>query len=129
MGRQLMLEPKAKEKILEQMEYLDEISSDAVAELIIPHMRVDVKELIRQKAKKKANELIATKKGQDGIRSWFACKDKYVNVEKTKSIEDLETIEESFIKKYDSLNQSKKKIERQKEILSGQMIIQSIKEA
>ena len=123
MARQSMLEKKAKEKILEQMEYLEEINSATVAELIIPHMRVDVKELIRQKAKKKANELIATKKGQDGIRSWFACKDKYVNIEKTKSIEDLSIIEESFTKKYDSLNKSKKKIERQKEILSGQMVI------
>lgn len=123
MGRQRMLEAKAKQKILQQMEYLDEINSDSVAELIIPHMQVDVKELIRQKAKKKANELIATKKGQDGIRSWFACKDKYVNIEKTKSIEDLSIIEESFTKKYDSLNKSKKKIERQKEILSGQMAI------
>ena len=62
MGRKRMLEAKAKEKILQQMEYLDEINSDSVAELIIPHMQVDVKELIRQKAKKKANELIATKK-------------------------------------------------------------------
>ena len=105
------------------MEYLDEINSDSVAELIIPHMQVDVKELIRQKAKKKANELIATMKGKDGIRSWFACKDKYVNIEKTKSIEDLTVIEESFKKKYTSLNQSKNKIARQKEILSGQMVI------
>lgn len=123
MGRQRMLEAKAKQKILQQMEYLDEINSDSVAELIIPHMQVDVKELIRQKAKKKANELIATMKGKDGIRSWFACKDKYVNIEKTKSIEDLTVIEESFKKKYTSLNQSKNKIARQKEILSGQMAI------
>ena len=123
MGRQRMLEAKAKQKILQQMEYLDEINSDSVAELIIPHMQVDVKELIRQKAKKKANELIATMKGKDGIRSWFACKDKYVNIEKTKSIEDLTVIEESFKKKYTSLNQSKNKIARQKEILSGQMVI------
>lgn len=123
MGRQRMLEAKAKQKILQQMEYLDEINSDSVAELIIPHMQVDVKELIRQKAKKKANELIATMKGKDGIRSWFACKDKYVNIEKTKSIEDLTVIEESFKKKYTSLNQSKNKIARQKEMLSGQMAI------
>lgn len=123
MGRQRMLEAKAKEKILQQMEYLDEINSDSVAELIIPHMQVDVKELIRQKAKKRANELIATMKGKDGIRSWFACRDKYVNIEKTKSIEDLSIIEESFTKKYDSLNKSKNKIARQKEILSGQMAI------
>ena len=46
-----------------------------------------------------------------------------MNIEKTKSIEDLSIIEESFTKKYDSLNKSKKKIERQKEILSGQMAI------
>lgn len=126
MARRLMLEKKAKEKILEQMEYLDEINSDTVADLIIPHMQVDVRELIRQKAKKKANELIATKKEQDGIRSWFACKDKYVNIEKTKNIEDLNIIEESFVKKYTSLNQSKKKIERQKDLLMGQLKIDAI---
>lgn len=126
MARRLMLEKQAKEKILEQMEYLDEINSDTVADLIMPHMQIDVRELIRQKAKKKANELIATKKGQDGIRSWFACKDKYVNIEKTKNIEDLNTIEESFVKKYNSLNQSKKKIERQKELLNGQLSIEAI---
>ena len=126
MARRLMLEKQAKEKILEQMEYLDEINSDTVADLIMPHMQIDVRELIRQKAKKKANELIATKKGQDGIRSWFACKDKYVNIEKTKNIEDLNTIEESFVKKYNSLNQSKKKIETQKELLNGQLSIEAI---
>ena len=126
MARRLMLEKQAKEKILEQMEYLDEINSDTVADLIMPHMQIDVRKLIRQKAKKKANELIATKKGQDGIRSWFACKDKYVNIEKTKNIEDLNTIEESFVKKYNSLNQSKKKIERQKELLNGQLSIEAI---
>lgn len=126
MARRLMLEKQAKEKILEQMEYLDEINSDTVADLIMPHMQIDVRGLIRQKAKKKANELIATKKGQDGIRSWFACKDKYVNIEKTKNIEDLNTIEESFVKKYNSLNQSKKKIERQKELLNGQLSIEAI---
>ena len=126
MASRLMLEKQAKEKILEQMEYLDEINSDTVADLIMPHMQIDVRELIRQKAKKKANELIATKKGQDGIRSWFACKDKYVNIEKTKNIEDLNTIEESFVKKYNSLNQSKKKIERQKELLNGQLSIEAI---
>ena len=126
MARRLMLEKQAKEKILEQMEYLDEINSDTVADLIMPHMQIDVRELIRQKAKKKANELIATKKGQDGIRSWFACKDKYVNIEKTKNIEDLNTIEERFVKKYNSLNQSKKKIERQKELLNGQLSIEAI---
>ena len=126
MARRLMLEKQAKEKILEQMEYLDEINSDTVADLIMPHMQIDVRELIRQKAKKKANELIATKKGQDGIRSWFACKDKYVNIEKTKNIEDLNTIEESFVKKYNSLNQSKKKIERQKELLNDQLSIEAI---
>ena len=126
MARRLMLEKQAKEKILERMEYLDEINSDTVADLIMPHMQIDVRELIRQKAKKKANELIATKKGQDGIRSWFACKDKYVNIEKTKNIEDLNTIEESFVKKYNSLNQSKKKIERQKELLNGQLSIEAI---
>ena len=126
MARRLMLEKQAKEKILEQMEYLDEINSDTVADLIMPHMQIDVRELIRQKAKKKANELIATKKGQDGIRSWIGCKDKYVNIEKTKNIEDLNTIEESFVKKYNSLNQSKKKIERQKELLNGQLSIEAI---
>lgn len=123
MARKLMLEKQAKEKILEQMDYLEEITSDTVAELILPHLSIDIKELIRQKAKKKANELIATKKGQDGIRSWFACKDKYVNVEKTKSIEDLNIIEESFIKKYTSLNQSKMKIEKQRQVLQVQLKI------
>ncbi len=123
MARQVILEKKAKEKILEQMEYLDEINSDTVADLIIPHMSFDVKKAIRQQAKRQANQLIAKKKGQDGSRSWFACKDKYVNIEKTKSMEDLNIIEDSLAKKYVGLNKSKKKVEKQKELLSGQLMI------
>lgn len=126
MARQVILEKQAKEKILQQMEYLTEINSDTVADLIIPHMSFDVKKAIRQQAKKQANQLIAKMRGQDGIRSWYACKDKYVNVEKTQSMEDLNVIEDSLLKKYVGLNASKKKVEKQKEILSGQLMIDVI---
>ncbi len=126
MARQVILEKKAKEKILEQMEYLDEINSDTVADLIIPHMSFDTKKAIRQQAKRQANQLISKMKGKDGSRSWFACKDRYVNVEKTQNMEDLNIIEDSLAKKYVGLNKSKEKIERQKEILSGQLRIDAV---
>ncbi|OAA90815.1 hypothetical protein [Clostridium coskatii] len=124
------LEKKAREVILEQMDELGEITTDAVMELIRPHYIFDIKKLRNQALRRTANSLMRRYKDDKGIRTCFNYKDdgvsKYVNVDKTKNLNALEAIESQLNKKYKGLNESKKKIKARRQILSGQLSIKDI---
>lgn len=124
------LEKKAREAILEQMDELGEITTDAVMELIRPHYIFDIKKLRNQALRRTANSLMRRYKDDKGIRTCFNYKDdgvsKYVNVDKTKDLKALESIESQLNKKYKGLNESKKKIKARRQILSGQLSMEEI---
>ncbi|WP_196007862.1 hypothetical protein [Clostridium tyrobutyricum] len=130
MSRYSSLEKKARESILQQMDELGEITTDAVMELIRPHYIFDIKKLRNQALKRTANNLMRKYKDDKGIRTCFNYKDngilKYVNVDKTKDLKALENIEIQLNKKYKGLNVSKKKVTLRKQILSGQLSIKDI---
>ena len=124
------LEKKAREAILEQMDELGEITTDAVMELIKPHYIFDIKKLRNQALRRTANSLMRRYKDDKGLRTCFNYKDdcvsKYVNVDKTKDLKALESIESQLNKKYKGLNESKKKIKARRQILSGQLSMEQI---
>lgn len=124
------LEKKAREAILEQMDELGEITTDAVMELIKPHYIFDIKKLRNQALRRTANSLMRRYKDDKGLRTCFNYKDdgvsKYVNVDKTKDLKALESIESQLNKKYKGLNESKKKIKARRQILSGQLSMEEI---
>jgi hypothetical protein len=130
MSRYSSLEKKARESILQQMDELGEITTDAVMELIRPHYIFDIKKLRNQALRRTANNLMRKYKDDKGIRTCFNYKDngisKYVNVDKTKDLKALENIEIQLNKKYKGLNVSKKKVTLRKQILSGQLSIKDI---
>ena len=130
MGNYSSLEKKARESILQQMDELGEITTDAVMELIRPHYIFDIKKLRNQALRRTANNLMRKYKDDKGIRTCFNYKDngisKYVNVDKTKDLKALENIEIQLNKKYKGLNVSKKKVTLRKQILSGQLSIKDI---
>lgn len=130
MSKYSSLEKKARESILQQMDELGEITTDAVMELIRPHYIFDIKKLRNQALRRTANNLMRKYKDDKGIRTCFNYKDngisKYVNVDKTKDLKALENIEIQLNKKYKGLNVSKKKVTLRKQILSGQLSIKDI---
>lgn len=121
------LEKKAKETILQQMDDLGEITTEAVMDLIRPHYFFDIRKLREQALRRTANNLMRTYKDDKGIRICFNYKDdgisKYVNVDSTKDLKALDIIEKQLSKKYNGLNQSKKKISNRRKELSGQLSI------
>ncbi|MFA6941440.1 MAG: hypothetical protein WCQ54_10780 [Clostridiaceae bacterium] len=129
--RNQSLEKRAKEVILQQMEELGEITKENVMELIRPHFSPDLQILREQALGRAANNLMRSYKDDKGIRTCFNCKDnsgnsKYVNVDKTKDLGALNYIEKQLNKKYLGLNQSKKKVSRRKQQLSGQLMFEEV---
>lgn len=130
MGNYSSLEKKAREAILQQMDQLGEITTDAVMELIRPYYIFDIRKLRNQALRRTANNLMRKYKDDKGVRTCFNYKDngvsKYVNVDKTKNLKALEDIESQLNKKYKGLNASKKKVALRKQVLSGQLSIEDI---
>lgn len=124
--RNISLEKRAKEVILTQMVELGEISTETVMDLIRPHYSFDVSTAREQAIRRKANNLMSQFRDEQGVRTCFNCKDdtgnsKYVNIETTKSQNDLNKVESQINKKYLGLNASKNKIAKQREKLIGQV--------
>lgn len=129
--RNQSLEKRAKEAIMQQMEELGEITKENVMELIRPHFSPDLQILREQALGRAANNLMRSYKDDKGIRTCFNCKDntgnsKYVNVDKTKDLGALNYIEKQLNKKYLGLNKSKKKINRRKQQLEGQLMFEDV---
>ena len=125
------LEKKAKESILEQIGDLEQVTKENVVELIRAHYFFDIESLKEQELGRAANRLIAKHKDDNGIRSFFNCKNddgssNYVNVDKTKDLKALENIDKQLTNKYKGLNESKKKVNRRQKELSGQVSFKEI---
>ncbi|NSB15868.1 hypothetical protein [Clostridium beijerinckii] len=126
------LEKKAKEKILEQMDELGgEITTDDVVELLRPHYIFNIRKLREQALRRTANNLMATYRDNKGVRTCFSCKDdsgnsKYFNIETTTDLKALKNIEIQLNKKYKGLNISKKKVQRRRDELSGQVSFKEV---
>lgn len=122
-----VLEKKAREKILEQMDEMGgEITTEQVMNLINPYYIFDDRKLREQALRRTANSLMARYKDDKGIRTCFNVKNKngesaYVNIETTKDVEALNIIESHLDGQYQGLNMSKKKVQNRRKELSGQL--------
>ena len=127
-----VLDKKAKEKILEQMEELGgEITTDVVIKLLRPHYQFDIAKLKEQALRRTANNLMATYRDERGTRKCFSIKSKngeskYVNIETTKDLGALQEIEDNLNSQYEGLNISKKKIQKRRRELLGQISFKDI---
>lgn len=127
-----VLEKKAREKILEQMEELDgQITTDDVVELLRPHYIFNIRKLREQALRRTANNLMATYRDSKGVRTCFSCKDdegnsRYLNIETTTDLKALKDIEVQLNKKYKGLDISKKKVQKRRQELSGQVSFKEI---
>lgn len=122
---------KAREVILTQMSELGEITTETVMELIRPHFSPDLQLLREQALRRTANNMMRGYKDENGIRVCFNCKNDsgdsvYINIDKTKNLDALKKIENLLNDKYMGLNASKKKVNRRKKELSGQIRFEDI---
>lgn len=125
------LDKKAREVILNKIGELDEVTKENVIDLIRAHYFFDIESLKEQELGRAANRLIAQHKDDNGIRSFFNCKNddgssNYVNVDKTKDLKALKNIDKLLTNKYKGINESKKKVNRRQKELSGQLEFKDI---
>lgn len=119
--RDIQLEKRAKEIILGQMEELAEMDTEVVMDLIRPHFSFDYRKAKEQAIRRKANNLIAHLKDENGVRKCFKHDDKFINIENTKDLKALKEINRQLENKYVGLNKSIKKVNRRKQVLEGQL--------
>jgi hypothetical protein len=120
------LDKRAKEAVMNQMAELDEITTEAVMDLVRPHYIFDPFLSKEREIRVKANRLMAQFRDERGIRSCFNYKDaegqsKYVNIDKTKNDEALKRVEAQIRAKFNGLNKAKRKITRRRLELAGQL--------
>lgn len=119
---------KAKEVILQQMEECPELDVDTVINLVRPHYLFDAGKAREQAIRRKANQLMAQFRDENGIRKCFIYEDaegtsKYVNIEITSNKEALDSVETYLQGKYNGLNASIQKIKKRRKEVDGQISI------
>lgn len=130
MAKQTVLERKAKEAIIRRMEELNEITTEEVMNLIEPHFIFDALKAKKQAIRRKAHSLMSQFKDDRGVRTCFSYNNDgnsiYVNIDKTNDMDALIGVEDQISQKYYGLNKAKKKIDRRKQELSGQISMDEI---
>ena len=131
MSRQVSLHKRAKEVILNQMEDMGEISTEEVMDLIRPHFLFDVTIAREQTIRRKANSIMRQFRDENGNRTCFNYKDEegtslYANVDTTKNLDALIGIEEQLNKKFYGLNAAKRKVNKRRKEIMGQITLQEV---
>lgn len=122
MSRGQTLEKRAKEVIMGQIEDMGEITTEAVMDLIRPHFQFDYQNAKEQAIRRKANRLMSQFRDENGIRTCFSAGDsKYINIDTTKDMQALNAVQKQIDEKYYGLNAAKKKINKRKRELEGQL--------
>lgn len=110
MKRHTVMDRKTSEAIYHIMDLYGELSTEDLIEIIRPHCDFNIPHMVEMSLKRKANQMMQRKKDASGIRRYFACPDKYINVEVTKSIEDLSMVEAQLDKQRMGLDASINKV-------------------
>ncbi|WHH59703.1 hypothetical protein [Petroclostridium sp. X23] len=131
MSKTITLEKQARNEILKQMAGLNEITTDAVVDLIEPYFQFDVTNAREQALRRKANSLMAQFKDECGQRTCFSYKDngqsKYVNIDETTDSEILNRLDDQLYKKLDTMLIIRKKIAKRLDELLKQTNIENSK--
>lgn len=121
------LDKRAKLAIMDKMsECGGEMSTEEVMDLVRPYYIFDPHLAKEREIRRKANQIMAQFRDENGIRKCFNYKDVnggsvYVNVDETKSATALKCVKAQLNSKYNGLNKSKQKITRRQLELIGQM--------
>lgn len=109
-----------------------EITQEDVINIIDPYLisEIDTAKLINQYKKKVANNIMARYKDEKGVRKVFnytdKSKSKYVDIENSKDIKALKSIDKNLRVKIKGLTASQYKVRHQVKALLGQISIDDL---
>ena len=125
MARTRTLEPKAREVIIQMMRESGEMETEELMDLIRPHILFDPQVAKEQLIRRKAHQLAAQIRDEYGTRTVFNCKvngvSKYVNIDESRNVQALRSVEGQLTEKLEGLAISKAKASRRRMEVEGQL--------
>lgn len=125
MTRTKTLESKARDVIVQKMMETGEMETEAIMELIRPHFLFDPIVAKEQAIRRKAHQLASQIRDEKGIRTVFNCNvdgvSKYVNIDESRDIESLRSIDYQLSEKLNGLKISYAKASKRRMEVEGQL--------
>lgn len=125
MARTKTLETKARDMIVQKIRDSGEMETEEIMDLIRPHILFDPQVAKEQLIRRKANQLASQIRDESGIRTVFNCKidgvSKYVNIDESKDVKALRSVEGQLAEKLNGLEISSAKASRRRMEVEGQM--------
>lgn len=120
-----VLDKRAKQVILDQIECLGEVTTETVMELVRPHYIFNSLVAREREIRRKANRIMAQFRDGQGTRTCFSYTDnsgqsKYVNIDKTFDIGALNGVSRQINNKLYGLTKASKKVNARLLELAGQ---------
>ena len=103
---------KAKQKVAEHLEYMENPHITNIMALIQPLYDFDTHDLIKKELKRKARYIMSTFKDSKKVRIYFSDNDGvYINIDKTQDLVELSKVNRQLSVKYSGLNAAIKKVQ------------------
>lgn len=119
------LEKRARDMIVAIIMENGEMETEEIMDLIRPHFLFDLQRAKEQAIRRKAHQLASQIRDEKGVRTVFACNDdgisKYVNIDTSKNVEDLKSVEKQLNTKLIGLYASRSKASARRTEVEGQM--------
>lgn len=125
MARSRKLEPKAREMIYKKMSDTGEMEAEELYDLINPHFIFDPQAARRREVLRLGSQMMSHIRDEKGIRTVFNCKvggvSKYVNIDESRDIESLKSVDYQLSEKLNGLQVSSAKASRRRMEVEGQL--------
>lgn len=124
-----MLERKAREAIMEKIRERSRIPVSEVCDLVRMHYTADIERLIARDVRRIATNLAAQVRDEDGRRAVFSVQeagnDRYVNVDVSQDVFELQAVQENLVKQRDSRDWSIEKVTKRLEAVAPKHAIRA----
>lgn len=123
--REQTLEKRARDVIVQQIMDSGDIEVEEIMDLIRPHYLFDPQKAREQAIRRKAHQLAAQIRDENGVRTVFACKDngvsKYVNIDLSEDLPSLKSVEAQLWEKANGNKTSAAKASHRRMEVEGQL--------
>lgn len=119
------LEPKARKMIKQKMYEMAEIETEKVMDVIRPHFLFSAAAAEERELRRTAQQMMSSMRDEKGIRTVFNCKvdgvSKYVNIDESKNMMALRSVEGQLSTKLNGLKASSDKASKRRMEVEGQL--------
>lgn len=119
------LEPKARKMIKQKMYEMAEIETEKVMDVIRPHFLFSAAAAEERELRRTAQQMMSSMRDEKGIRTVFNCKvdgvSKYVNIDESKNMMVLRSVEGQLSTKLNGLKASSDKASKRRMEVEGQL--------